>query len=701
MIIILSVESYEFVGQYEGISLSVQCYGNYAYFNHGGNIQIADISNPDDIFICNSFHLGEYYCKDIEINNDIIFVATSNGTLLYSLTDPIHPQFASHINSHFTYNLIAQDSLLIAESSIYSISDPYQPVYLSSVDFSMNINHLYGLRNSILYGLTQFGYSGPQYILGYDISNPANPELISQLYLGSEASDPFPAHFEIYEDKLFIAVNDEMKMYDVSNEEEISFINSFPISENASVFKIQDNELYICFDNSGLFVIDISDDDNPVELGSFLWEAEFSDMDISNAMALISANSRGFKIVNTANLSESYFFKKTDTIWRLLAEDNLAYISSNEDGFQILDITDNQNHIEMGAIDFGRARKMEKFDNFVFFQCDSDSVLYIIDVSDSYHPTMCNQLEFSNYISDFCFDENKLYVIEAGIGIHLYDISESSEPLYLSFNSITGYKIAVENDLLFLASNNSDFPYTVKVKLYDIANISQFEFLDELILGNMSGFNIVEIMSDFPYFYVGTKTGLISGRISSSSQLIMHDLAIMGNLFTNYCFHAEMVYGTRSNEGLYIFNVSNIHNIEIENIIPITPHQVFREDDILYLANSSAGYVLYEISDSGTNPYSNGIEVPSKLLSNYPNPFNPTTTISFSIPEVSQVTLSIYNIKGQKVKTIVNDMMNSGNYKFDWNGLDEKGKNVSSGVYFYKLEINDKVKKVNKCLLLK
>jgi predicted CXXCH cytochrome family protein len=77
------------------------------------------------------------------------------------------------------------------------------------------------------------------------------------------------------------------------------------------------------------------------------------------------------------------------------------------------------------------------------------------------------------------------------------------------------------------------------------------------------------------------------------------------------------------------------------------------------------------------------------LFQNYPNPFNPITQIKFSIPKRSRVELSVYNILGQKVKNLVNEEMEAGNYIATWNGKDEKGFDVSSGIYFYKLNSKD------------
>lgn len=85
----------------------------------------------------------------------------------------------------------------------------------------------------------------------------------------------------------------------------------------------------------------------------------------------------------------------------------------------------------------------------------------------------------------------------------------------------------------------------------------------------------------------------------------------------------------------------------------------------------------------------------------YPNPFNPTTTISFSIPEESKVDIAIYNLKGQKVKQLVNDNIAKGQHSIIWNGEDSADKKVASGIYFYRLSVNGKTEVVKKCLLLK
>ncbi len=75
-----------------------------------------------------------------------------------------------------------------------------------------------------------------------------------------------------------------------------------------------------------------------------------------------------------------------------------------------------------------------------------------------------------------------------------------------------------------------------------------------------------------------------------------------------------------------------------------------------------------------------------RLEQNYPNPFNPTTTIEYSISKAQKVTLTVYNVLGQKVRTLVSEYQAAGTHRFVWNGQNESGLDVPSGMYFYRLQ---------------
>ena len=89
------------------------------------------------------------------------------------------------------------------------------------------------------------------------------------------------------------------------------------------------------------------------------------------------------------------------------------------------------------------------------------------------------------------------------------------------------------------------------------------------------------------------------------------------------------------------------------------------------------------------------------LNQNYPNPFNPSTQISFDIPEASElVSLSVYNILGQNINTLVSGSMNAGRYTQEWDATDELGSPVASGIYFYELRSSNFISR-KKMLLIR
>ncbi len=110
-------------------------------------------------------------------------------------------------------------------------------------------------------------------------------------------------------------------------------------------------------------------------------------------------------------------------------------------------------------------------------------------------------------------------------------------------------------------------------------------------------------------------------------------------------------------------------------------------------ASLMANYLdfLYESVNAGNNVITLG----THLGENYPNPFNPSTTISFNLAAEhterspafdGNAEIVIYNLKGLKVKTLVNEKLDAGSHQVVWNGKDNNGKNASSGVYFYRLK---------------
>ena len=96
----------------------------------------------------------------------------------------------------------------------------------------------------------------------------------------------------------------------------------------------------------------------------------------------------------------------------------------------------------------------------------------------------------------------------------------------------------------------------------------------------------------------------------------------------------------------------------------------------------------------------NNIPSAYSLSQNYPNPFNPITKMNYTLPKRSKIIISIYNVLGQEVTTLLNKEQNYGYHTVTWNGADHSGRQMASGVYFARMNTNS-FTQTKKMLLLK
>ncbi len=124
--------------------------------------------------------------------------------------------------------------------------------------------------------------------------------------------------------------------------------------------------------------------------------------------------------------------------------------------------------------------------------------------------------------------------------------------------------------------------------------------------------------------------------------------------------------------------------------------------DRLNLTSEEESIIRQALNGTGTTGTRPILPKAFTLGQNAPNPFNPSTTIRYTVPEGNQeyVTLKVYDLRGQLVRTLVDRFVESGAYSVIWDGTDETGRDVSSGVYFYRMKAGDFVQ-TRKMVLLK
>jgi len=160
--------------------------------------------------------------------------------------------------------------------------------------------------------------------------------------------------------------------------------------------------------------------------------------------------------------------------------------------------------------------------------------------------------------------------------------------------------------------------------------------------------------------------------------------------------------------GIYRSTQSNFNPDTMEASIYVTSDTCYIDSDILkntnyYYRISAFDYAgnesdfSLEVNAIVVGISENGVSNPTeyRLSQNYPNPFNPVTTISYQLPKSSSVKLSVYDIKGRLIETLVNEQKNAGYYSIYWNS-----ENVVSGLYFYRIDAGEFIC-VKKCLVVK
>jgi len=178
--------------------------------------------------------------------------------------------------------------------------------------------------------------------------------------------------------------------------------------------------------------------------------------------------------------------------------------------------------------------------------------------------------------------------------------------------------------------------------------------------------------------------------------------------------HAVLTWVTQTETGVsgfYVYrnNTEDLATAEmVSNLIPATntsQQQVYLFTD-KELGGPGTYYYWLQVSDmdgsdsfygpinvvyTGSEPQNPGAPAITTLKGIYPNPFNPSTTISYSLAKAGDVNIRIFNSRGQLVRNYQQGLQNAGNYNLIWNGQDDNGQNMSSGVYFFRMQAGDKV----------
>jgi len=195
------------------------------------------------------------------------------------------------------------------------------------------------------------------------------------------------------------------------------------------------------------------------------------------------------------------------------------------------------------------------------------------------------------------------------------------------------------------------------------------------------------------YYYCRPSSNYVSMYVGPSFQT--HDIRVRLTLHGDGTYSRELLSGTWSG-----CNVSNAS-------IGTSWDNVQEPFAIGFTSYVYSNYPYYwddiEITSTGGASSAPVVELPESytLSQNYPNPFNPKTTIKYELPNSGDISLKIYNVTGQLVRTLVNNYEEAGYHSIEWNGDDENGRSVASGIYIYRLINNEGIVDTKKMIMVK
>ncbi|MBN2461838.1 MAG: T9SS type A sorting domain-containing protein [Candidatus Cloacimonetes bacterium] len=643
--------------------------GNYAYVCYHvwiphGNIsyfKIFDVNDPTHPVLVSQFNTN-YSAGDITVIGNYAYVADGVGLGVFDINDPTNPieisycytpQYALGVAVSGNYAYIA-DNNSIQIIDISNAANPFIVGYCYTQERAENI----AISDNYAYVVGNDGNGGGGFSI-IDINDPSTP-----LEVGFLGVTGF--RVTIDGNNAYIADGEfGLRVLDISDPENPTEVGNYNTPYYAVSVSLTDNYVFVADGEMGLRVIDINLPSNPFEVGWYCTPWNNRNIAVSGNYAFLTGRLSLFVMdisdplyphsVDYYQLETTYWFPFTLNIE---ISGNYAYIAAYSDDLRIVDISNPENICEVGYCNLpGDTMDLVISGEYVFSvgYLSLPRDLYVTDISDPYNPYQVGMCSTPEKPYGVDINDDYAYVADNNYGLRVIDISNPEQPFEVSQLTGLGYvkDIAVLDYHAFLISY-----YPCNVLVVDISDPNS---------------PLLVASCDIP--------GL------------GHSITISGN-------HAFIA----NSDGLWIINISDPNNpYEVGYYITSGyAYEVAVVSDYVYLADCY-NFSIYDCSEAIQVGINDNVIVhtPDVLLTqNYPNPFNPETTISYQLTAVSKVSLAVYNVKGQLVNTLVNEIKPAGEHSIIWNGTDQSKQSVPSGVYLYRLKTKDD-SKIKKMILLR
>ncbi len=255
---------------------------------------------------------------------------------------------------------------------------------------------------------------------------------------------------------------------------------------------------------------------------------------------------------------------------------------------------------------------------------------------------------------------DRLYDFHGTFGTNIYDVSDPTTPAFLTTISDSTIRfhhsgwVTEDQNFLFICDEIADHPLA-DITVWDISDLN----------------HPVKV-----------------AKVDDPNAKV-HNLDIIGNFaFVSYYTAGFRVYDISTPQNPILvdeFDTSPLSGEIFAGAFGVFP---FTRSGNIFVSDVETGLHIFSFTPPATGVEEENNALPDQfaLLNNFPNPFNPSTTIIYQLARPAHVTLTIWNIRGQKIRTLVEETKPRGTYEVKWDGKDEQGLVVPAGLYFYRLQ---------------
>lgn len=672
-------------------------------------------------------------CLAVQGDGNLVFATFSNTLAVIDISDPSNPQRIGHVQLSGSCETIETygDYIYcrvwdpVEQVQIVHVGNPSMPAVVGSFPAS---GYALEIEGSRLY------YDDGNNIRIADISNPTSPSLLG--------SAPFSAtDIEARDGILYLAggLGPEFRIVDATNPASPIPLGTASHPGGGWMLDVAGSYAYVTSGSYWTYVVDASDLANPAIISAFsTYPARQLDVEVADGYALYSDLRGTLRVYDTSDPTALALVAEVSScgheeIWSLDVENNRAMLASEDGGFCIFDVTTPNAPVVRGSFEgLSNIRGVDLKDNYLMFSLKNGELLAVnrhgfehvaktpgVDAGfwlDQSRITIRNDQAFINTWYSQGFANAWLIVV---------DVSNPIEPTETGILEVShSYQTAAGPDHVYMSNG--------PVRVIDVANPAN-PFQVAQVPGSARASTL-----DEPFLFAASGTaGLSVINVSNPGQpaVVVPQFLVDGSAhWITMKGHLAYLVGPSPTSGFWVVDVQNPTSPTLVGSAPIPvtgsgPATVEVRDRYAYV--TASGYLRIidvanpvnpvEVANIETGPIHGPVvvappyiyavaddpvtwsgpllilssdfitDVPKasvgylKLAQNVPNPFNPSTTISFELPSPAHAVLEIFDVHGRIVRTLADKTFPAGHHSVEWDGRNANGRAAGSGVYFYRL----------------